>query len=78
MSDDKIDVSLSGMVPEHEIISKAEEQKMLAVYGIKKEMLPKLKVTDPQAKRLGAKIGDVVKITRKDTCVNIAYRLVVK
>lgn len=78
MSDGKVDVSLSGMVPEHEILSKAEEGKVLALFGIKREMLPKLKVTDPQAKRIGAKVGDVVKITRKDTCVNVAYRLVIK
>lgn len=78
MSDGKIDVSLSAMVPEHGILPKDEGEKMLASFKIGREHLPKLKVTDPQAKRLGAKIGDIVRIKRKDTCVNVAYRLVVK
>ena len=78
MSDDKVDVTLSAIVPEQEILPKGEEAKMLASFGVTRECLPKMKVTDPQAKRLGAKIGDIIRIKRKDTCANVAYRLVVK
>jgi len=78
LADEKIDVTISGMVPEHEILAKGKEAELLATFGIDREKLPKIKVTDPQCKNLGAKVGDIIKITRKDTCTNLAYRLVVK
>ncbi|VVC72057.1 DNA-directed RNA polymerase subunit H [uncultured archaeon] len=74
----KIDVSLNNLVPKHEVISKSEEDKLLEAIGIRKQQLPKLKVTDPQCKLLGAKIGDVVKISRTDMGPNYYYRRVVK
>jgi len=74
----KIDASLSNLVPKHEVIPKAEEEKLYESLGIKKVQLPKIKVTEPQCKLLGAKVGDVVKITRTDMGTNLYYRRVVK
>lgn len=74
----KIDVSLSNLVPKHEILGKGEEEKLLASTGIKKTHLPKIKVTDPQCKRLGAKVGDVLLVSRTDMGANPYYRRVVK
>jgi len=75
---EKIDVAASKLVPKHELLSKEEEEKLLASLGIKKTQLPKIKVTDPQCKLLGAKIGDVIKIHRTDMGPNFYYRRVVK
>ena len=75
----RIDVSLHTLVPAHEVLPKAEVENVLAKFGLRKEQLPKIKLNDPQAKRLGAKVGDIVKITRKDIVgENLYFRLVVK
>jgi len=66
------------MVPRHEVMSGAEEEKVLKSLGITKEKLPRIKVTDPQCKRLGAKVGDVVRIMRGDLGECDYYRRVVK
>ena len=67
------------LVPKHEIITKAEEEKLFESLGIQKNGLPKIYVEDPAIKEIGAKEGEVVKITREDaTAKNAYYRLVVK
>jgi DNA-directed RNA polymerase subunit H len=81
LSDGKIDVSLNRLVPKHEIVPKDEEQKVLASVGVPKQQLSKMLDTDPQAKRLGAKPGQIVKIARVgnfETIPNTYYRLVVR
>ena len=67
------------LVPKHEILSKEEVEDLLRSLGIKKEQLPKIKATDPIAKEIGAKVGDIVKITRDSLTAgkSIAYRLVI-
>ena len=74
----EIDVSVNGLVPKHEVMAKADEDKLLADWKIEKNQLPRIKVNDPQCKRLEAKVGDVVKITRTDMGDNVYYRRVVK
>jgi DNA-directed RNA polymerase subunit H len=67
------------LVPKHEILAKSKHEEMLTSLGVDVQKLPKIKLQDPQVKLLGAKEGDIVKITRKDpTKENIYYRLVVK
>ncbi|NYZ76551.1 DNA-directed RNA polymerase subunit H [Candidatus Micrarchaeota archaeon] len=67
------------LVPKHEILAKSKHEEILTSLGVDAQKLPKIKLQDPQVKFLGAKDGDIVKITRKDpTKENIYYRLVVK
>jgi DNA-directed RNA polymerase subunit H len=67
------------LVPKHEILSKEEAEELLKILGVKKEQLPKLKANDPIAKEIGAKPGDIVKITRESKTAgrSVFYRLVV-
>ncbi len=68
------------LVPKHEILSEEEAQELLEKPGISKKQLPRIYVSDPVAKILGAKPGDVIKITRKSPTAgeSIYYRVVVK
>ena len=67
------------LVPKHEILSKEEAEELLKTLGIKKEQLPKIKHTDPIIREIGAKVGDIIKITRESPTAgkSIAYRLVI-
>ncbi len=67
------------LVPKHEVLSKEEAEELLKALGISRENLPKMKADDPIAKEIGAKKGDIVRITREDefTGKSVVYRLVV-
>ena len=67
------------LVPKHEIATKEEIQALKEKYSLKLWQLPRLYQSDPVAKILGAKVGDVIKITRKSPTagVYVTYRLVV-
>ncbi|MDV0446611.1 hypothetical protein MsAg5_04570 [Methanosarcinaceae archaeon Ag5] len=66
-------------VPYHEIIGDDEVAELLLKYSIEKEQLPKIRVDDPIVNEIGAKLGEVVKITRKSQTATEAfyYRLVI-
>jgi len=67
------------LVPKHEVLAKSRHEELLSSLGVDENRLPKIKITDPQVKLLDTKVGDIIKITRKDpTRENIYYRLVVK
>lgn len=67
------------LVPKHEILAKSKHEELLSSLKVDMQKLPKIKVSDPQVKLLGGKVGDVIKITRNDpTKENVYYRLVVK
>ena len=67
-------------VPTHEILSEEEVRKLLEKHKCTKLHLPKIKFSDPAIKYLGAKLGDVIKITRKSATAGkaIYYRVVVR
>lgn len=67
------------LVPKHEIMKKPELEGMLKKYGLKAENLPKILDTDPAAKAIGAKRGQVLKITRKSLTAgeSVYYRAVI-
>ncbi|HEX17432.1 MAG: DNA-directed RNA polymerase subunit H [Thermoplasmata archaeon] len=68
------------LVPEHIVLSKKEAEEVLKRFNIKPEQLPKILVSDPVVKAIGAKKGDIIKIIRrsKTASKSIAYRLVVE
>ncbi len=68
------------IVPLHEILPEDEVAPLLETYDIVKEQLPKIKSSDPAVKVVGAKPGQVVRITRASPTAGrfTAYRLVVE
>lgn len=67
------------LVPKHEILAPDERRKVLAKYRAKPYQLPKIRASDPAVKALGAKAGDIVKITRDSATAGkyVAYRYVI-
>jgi DNA-directed RNA polymerase subunit H len=68
------------LVPKHEIAQPEEYERILKKYNIKKEDLPKIKVSDPAIKAIGGNVGDVVKITRdsKTAGKTVIFRYVIE
>lgn len=66
-------------VPTHEILSKKEAQDLLESLETEKDKLPKILASDPVVKKIKAKPGDILKITRKNSTAGTAayYRAVV-
>jgi DNA-directed RNA polymerase subunit H (RpoH/RPB5) len=67
------------MVPKHEILPPDEREALLEKYRVKPYQLPNIKTSDPAVIAIGAKAGDVVKITRNSQTSGEynAYRYVV-
>lgn len=67
------------LVPKHEIVSQRERTELIKKYGPLR-LFPKISAKDPQVRALGAKIGDLVRITRKSKIAgeSIYYRVVRK
>jgi DNA-directed RNA polymerase subunit H len=68
------------LVPEHRVLSREEGEEVLRRYRVKPNQLPLLKVSDPVAKAIGAKVGDIVEVRRKSRTAGeaVAYRYVVE
>ena len=67
-------------VPKHETLTTEERKKILTEYKIHPYQLPKINTSDPAITAIGAKPGDIIKITRKSSTAGkyIAYRYVVE
>ncbi len=61
------------MVPKHEILSDDEINNLLLKYNIEKEQLPKIRITDPSAIAIKAKVGDVIRIVRESKTAGKSY-----
>jgi DNA-directed RNA polymerase subunit H len=74
------DIFEHALVPYHEILSEKEKNQLLAHYKVKPFQMPQIKSGDPAVKAIGAKPGDVLKITRKSTTAgeHVTYRYVVE
>ena len=69
------------IVPKHQILTKEETDELLKKYSIKLLNLPRIFSDDPCVQMIGARFGDVIKITRKSkTMVDKieTYRFVMK
>ena len=74
------DIFEHALVPFHEILTEKEKNALLAQYKVKPYQMPQIKSGDPAVKAIGAKPGDILKITRKSTTAgeHITYRYVVE
>ena len=81
-----MDIQKHNLVPKHEILLEEEIEEIFAELRYKKEDLPKISEKDPVSKEIGAKPGDVLRITRnsktregteKTIESTITYRLVI-
>jgi DNA-directed RNA polymerase subunit H len=75
----EFDVLSHQLVPKHEVLSEKDIEKALKKFKITRDQLPKILITDPAVKRIGGKVGDIVKITRKSPTAGLSeiYRLVI-
>jgi len=67
-------------VPKHELLSKKEAEELMREFHIRPYQLPYIKPSDPAAETLGAKMGDILRITRKSATAGevVVYRYVVE
>ncbi len=67
------------LVPKHELLSASQAKEVLDSYGITITELPKIRHDDPAIKDLGAKVGDIIKITRESVSSgeSVFYRTVI-
>src|SRR5512136_958495 len=74
------DIFEHALVPFHEILTEKEKNQLLTQFRVKPYQMPQIKSGDPTVKAIGAKPGDVLKITRKSSTAgeHITYRYVVE
>ncbi|MEM1995205.1 MAG: DNA-directed RNA polymerase subunit H [Nitrososphaerales archaeon] len=67
-------------VPKHEILSEEEAKELLQKVHAKPEQLPYIHISDPVVREIGAKPGQILKITRKSETAgeSVYYRYVVE
>ncbi len=74
-----VDILEHEFVPSHEVLPKKDAKELLESLGTTINKLPKILLTDPVIKRLGAKQGDVLRISRNSPTAgkSFYYRTVV-
>ncbi len=68
-----------SLVPKHSKLSDSEKEKLLKRYNTNPKSLPRIIKSDPAIAKLGAKLGDVIKIERESQTAGktVYYRVVV-
>jgi DNA-directed RNA polymerase subunit H len=76
----KFNPLLHVLVPKHEILSEEEAKEVLSRYRVTPDKLPYILSSDPVVKALGAKPGQLLRITRKSPTAgeSVYYRVVVE
>lgn len=74
----KVDILKHDLVPEHTILTPEEADAILEELDVRIDQIPKILPTDPVVKAIDAKLGDVLKITRKSMTAGVftSYRVV--
>lgn len=75
----KFNVLNHSLVPEHKVLTKKQADSVLKTLGFRRHQLPWLRASDPAVEAVGAKPGDVVRITRTSPTAGstVVYRYVV-
>ena len=73
-------VSTHFLIPRHELLTKEEATQVLANFNATAAQFPYILATDPVAKEIGARPGDLVRVTRKSETAGTStyYRYVVE
>lgn len=66
-------VAPHNLIPEHKLLSESEAKNTAKKYGIPLDKFPKILDADPQAKKLNAKPGQLIAITREDPTGKYTY-----
>ncbi len=74
------DVMKHDLVPRHEVLSEDDKTAIMARYNAGPDQFPKIFASDPAARAVRAKPGDIIKIIRKSPTAgeSLAYRIVVE
>jgi len=72
-----VNITEHELVPKHILLTQDEKNELMKRYKIQKNQLPKILVSDPVARYLGLRRGDVVKIIRNSETAGkyITYRM---
>ncbi|MGC8812323.1 MAG: DNA-directed RNA polymerase subunit H [Candidatus Aenigmatarchaeota archaeon] len=75
-----MEIEKHELVPKHILLSEKEKEELLKNYGISLKDLPRILSSDPMAKAINAKVGDIIKIIRKSPTAEVSeyYRVVVR
>jgi DNA-directed RNA polymerase subunit H len=75
-----IDVLVHDLAPEHEVMSKQEQEELLQRLNVTKDKLPRILDSDAAIKDIKFKVGDIIRIKRSSSVAgeSVYYRVVIK